>query len=120
MSAISIVEGRGTLQPVVSRNVKILMATRDLNQQGVAAIIGKTQGAVQHKLAGRADWTIDELVTLAQWAGDHWPVARFLNDPEGQATVTEIPADLTAIEGKGRQSGPRQSPLLASITSPER
>ncbi len=71
---------RSSVQRLVSRNVKVLMAVRDLDQAGLAAIIGKSPASVGHKLSARARWSLEEVEVLAEFAG--WGVARFFTDPD--------------------------------------
>lgn len=106
--------GRSSVQPVISRNVRILMATKGVAQQAIAEVIGKTPGAVSHKLSGRAEWTPDEILSLSLYGGEKWPLARFFNDPEGSPTAAKLRPELSAIQGKGRDPIPR-TPLLTSL-----
>lgn len=67
---------------LVSYNVKVLMALRELTQDDVAEIIGNKSGAaVGHKLAGRSGWKIDDVEALSAFGGREWPIARFFTDP---------------------------------------
>lgn len=103
---------RGSIQPIVSHNVRILMAHKRLDQRAVGAVIGKTAGAVGHKLSGRSEWSADEIVTLALYGGPAWPIARFFNDPEGLEPTVPNPASyIHSIQGEGRDSVPR-TPIL--------
>lgn len=75
--------GRADLQRIVTRNVKILQAFQDLSRAQIAEAIGLTVDGIGHKFTGRAKWSLDDLVALAEIGGPHWPVDRFLTAPEG-------------------------------------
>jgi len=106
---------RASIQPTISRNVRILMAHKDADQRDIGAVIGKSAQSVGHKLRGRADWSVDEVLELSQFGGPRWPIARFFNDPDlEEPTEKRLTTKLRAIQGEGRDSMPR-SPLLTPV-----
>ena len=109
---------RPSVQPIVSHNVRILMAYRGVQQQGIGFVIGKTANAVGHKLAGRSGWTLDEVEGLAEFGGPKWPVSRFFVDPEREtegpkSTVGYIATKLAASTPKPDRTNPVRGHLTA-------
>jgi len=106
---------RVSIQPTISRNVRILMAHKGADQGDIAAVIGKSTQSVGHKLLGRAAWSVDEVLDLSEFGGPRWPLARFFNDPDlEEPTRRSLTPKLRAIQGEGRDSMPR-SPLLTPV-----
>lgn len=53
----------------VARNVRAELARSETKQASLAAALGMTQGAVSHRLTGRTDFSINELVRIAAHLG---------------------------------------------------
>lgn len=76
-----------SVQPVISHNVRILMAYKGIQQSDLGALIGVKQSGVSSKLHGRVHWSVDELVALSKFGGKAWPVSRFLADPAAETPL---------------------------------
>jgi len=115
LSGVPAVTERVSIQPTISRNVRIMMAHKGVDQRAIGAVIGRSAGAVSHKLAGRAEWSADEIFDLSTYGGPKWPVERFYTDPDApEATRRNLSPKLRSIQGEGRDAMPR-SPLLTTV-----
>lgn len=112
-----------SVQPIISHNVRILMATKQSQQGDIGKLIGRTQSAISAKLLGKAEWSIDEILTLSKFGGRAWPVSRFLADPEaeprlGQPTDAYIRPYIAASSPKADVSTRRNGHL--TVVRPRR
>lgn len=78
---------RADLQRTITRNVKVLQAVTDLTRADLAKELGISVDGINHKFTGRAKWSLDDIVSLAELGGANWPVGRFCTEPEGGSTL---------------------------------
>lgn len=76
-------QARTDLQRAITKNVRVLQAVSDLTRADLAKVLGISVDGINHKFTGRAKWSLDDIVTLAELGGPAWPVGRFCAEPEG-------------------------------------
>ena len=59
----------GGLGDTISRNVRILMATRDVSQMKLATVLGLSQAAVSRRLRGATEWDTGDIDKLCRAFG---------------------------------------------------
>jgi hypothetical protein len=82
------------LQRAISRNVKVLMAIRQIDQQReLAAALGMTAAELSRKLSNKRRWHLDDIAALAG-------ALRVLPEDVARADVTRV-AGAAQAEGSG-------------------
>lgn len=70
----------------VARNIRAELARSETKQSWLAAELGMTQGAVSHRLTGRTDFSVNELVKIAAVLGV--PLSTLLDGVEAPVEVS--------------------------------
>jgi transcriptional regulator with XRE-family HTH domain len=50
-----------SLQEIVTRNIKVAMVLRNINQKELAKALGYTPSAISQKVTGRVDWNLVDI-----------------------------------------------------------
>ncbi|MFF2620689.1 helix-turn-helix domain-containing protein [Oerskovia jenensis] len=76
-------DGPVPLSRIAAGAVRLESARRDITQEDLAELLGRSRSAVSQRFTGKVAWSLDDLGTIAATFG--YPVAHLLDDgPPGR------------------------------------
>lgn len=108
MSEIAMIRPAARWARSTGRRVRGRLAESEVSQERAAQVLGLSQAAMSRRLSGRVDFTISELLDLAEWLGvtlDDLLPREVANGNRPQPVRAEVGGELPRLDSNQQPAG---------------